>query len=69
MVAYLAQQANTRGVELTELAITRRRSPRSFALVADGKLTNKLARQVVDGVLAGEGEPEGSWLPVASGGA
>jgi aspartyl-tRNA(Asn)/glutamyl-tRNA(Gln) amidotransferase subunit B len=27
------------------------------ALVADGTLTNKLAREVVDGVLAGEGEP------------
>ncbi|MGL5443842.1 MAG: Asp-tRNA(Asn)/Glu-tRNA(Gln) amidotransferase subunit GatB, partial [[Mycobacterium] stephanolepidis] len=28
------------------------------ALINDGKLSNKLARQVVDGVLAGEGEPE-----------
>ncbi len=27
------------------------------ALVADGKLNNNGARQVVDGVLAGEGEP------------
>ncbi|PRC45093.1 Asp-tRNA(Asn)/Glu-tRNA(Gln) amidotransferase GatCAB subunit B, partial [Mycobacterium sp. ITM-2017-0098] len=27
-------------------------------LVDDGKLSNKLARQVVEGVLAGEGEPE-----------
>ena len=29
-----------------------------IALVEDGTLTNKLARQVVDGVLAGEGEPD-----------
>ncbi len=57
-VAYLAQQANTRGVELTELAITPAQVAKVVALVADGKLTNKLARQVVDGVLAGEGEPE-----------
>jgi aspartyl-tRNA(Asn)/glutamyl-tRNA(Gln) amidotransferase subunit B len=28
------------------------------ALVAEGKLTNKLAREVIDGVLAGEGEPD-----------
>ncbi|MGB3953736.1 MAG: Asp-tRNA(Asn)/Glu-tRNA(Gln) amidotransferase GatCAB subunit B, partial [Brooklawnia sp.] len=27
------------------------------ALVDDGTLTDKLARQVIDGVLAGEGEP------------
>lgn len=57
-VAYLAQQANARGVELAELAITPAQVAKVIALVADGKLTNKLARQVVDGVLAGEGEPE-----------
>ena len=27
-------------------------------LVSSGELTNKLARQVVDGVLAGEGDPD-----------
>ena len=27
-------------------------------LIDDGKLSNKLARQVIEGVLAGEGEPE-----------
>ncbi|WP_016932865.1 Asp-tRNA(Asn)/Glu-tRNA(Gln) amidotransferase subunit GatB [Rhodococcus sp. R1101] len=57
-VAYLAQQANTRGVELAELPITPEQLARVIALVAEGKLTNKLARQVVDGVLAGEGEPD-----------
>ncbi|MCX2733951.1 Asp-tRNA(Asn)/Glu-tRNA(Gln) amidotransferase subunit GatB [Saccharopolyspora sp. NFXS83] len=57
-VAYLSQQANTRGVELTELAITPAQLARVIALVADGKLTNKLARQVVDGVLDGQGEPD-----------
>lgn len=57
-VSYLAQQANNRGVELGELSITPKQVARVIELVAQGKLTNKLARQVVDGVLAGEGEPE-----------
>jgi aspartyl-tRNA(Asn)/glutamyl-tRNA(Gln) amidotransferase subunit B len=57
-VAYLAQQANTAGVALTELAITPEQVARVIALVAEGTLTNKLARQVVDGVLAGEGSPD-----------
>ncbi|MGW3471959.1 Asp-tRNA(Asn)/Glu-tRNA(Gln) amidotransferase subunit GatB [Saccharopolyspora sp. NPDC000995] len=57
-VSYLAQQANTRGVELADLEITPKQLARVIALVAEGKLTNKLARQVVDGVLAGEGEPD-----------
>ena len=57
-VAYLTQQANTRGVELPELAITPKQVARVIALIAEGKLTNKLARQVVDGVLDGQGEPD-----------
>jgi aspartyl-tRNA(Asn)/glutamyl-tRNA(Gln) amidotransferase subunit B len=31
---------------------------RVIELVASGELSNKLARQVVDGVLAGEGQPD-----------
>ena len=57
-VSYLSQQANKRGVELTELAITPTQVSRVIELVAEGKLTNKLARQVVDAVLDGEGEPD-----------
>ncbi|MFN2497389.1 MAG: Asp-tRNA(Asn)/Glu-tRNA(Gln) amidotransferase subunit GatB [Pseudonocardiaceae bacterium] len=57
-VSYLTQQANTRGVELAELAISPQQVARVIALVTEGALTNKLARQVVDGVLAGEGEPD-----------
>ncbi|MBM7772743.1 aspartyl-tRNA(Asn)/glutamyl-tRNA(Gln) amidotransferase subunit B [Actinokineospora baliensis] len=57
-VSYLSQQANNRGVELGELPITPAQVARVIALVADGSLTNKLAREVVDGVLAGEGEPD-----------
>jgi aspartyl-tRNA(Asn)/glutamyl-tRNA(Gln) amidotransferase subunit B len=57
-VSYLSQQANNRGVELAELAITPAQVAGVIALVTGGTLTNKLARDVVDGVLAGEGEPD-----------
>ncbi|RCW39124.1 aspartyl/glutamyl-tRNA(Asn/Gln) amidotransferase subunit B [Halopolyspora algeriensis] len=57
-VAYLSQQANTQGVELEALAITPEQVARVIELVSEGKLTHKLARQVVDGVLAGKGDPD-----------
>jgi len=57
-VAYLSQQANTQGVALAALPITPVQLARVIALVAEGALNNKLARQVVDGVLVGEGEPD-----------
>jgi aspartyl-tRNA(Asn)/glutamyl-tRNA(Gln) amidotransferase subunit B len=57
-VSYLSQQANTREVELAELAITPAQLARVIELVAEGSLTTTLARQAVDGVLAGEGEPD-----------
>ena len=57
-VSYLTQQSNKRGVALTELAISPGQVARVIELVAEGKLTNKLARQVVDAVLDGEGEPD-----------
>jgi aspartyl-tRNA(Asn)/glutamyl-tRNA(Gln) amidotransferase subunit B len=57
-VAYLAQEANSRGVELAALPITPAQVARVSALVAEGKLTNKMARSAIDGVLAGEGEPD-----------
>ena len=56
-VSYLAQMANARGVELAELPITPGQLAQVIDLVASGALTSALARQVVDGVLAGEGEP------------
>ncbi len=56
-VSYLAQQANIAGVELGDLAITPAQVAEVAALVADGKVNNNGARQIVDGVLAGEGEP------------
>ncbi|WP_028932539.1 Asp-tRNA(Asn)/Glu-tRNA(Gln) amidotransferase subunit GatB [Pseudonocardia spinosispora] len=57
-VSYLSQQANTQGVALDELAITPAQLARVIELIASGELNNKLARQAVDGVLAGEGSPD-----------
>jgi aspartyl-tRNA(Asn)/glutamyl-tRNA(Gln) amidotransferase subunit B len=54
---FLVQKANEAGVELDELTITPAQVAAVVALIDDGKLSNKLARQVVEGVLAGEGEP------------
>ncbi|MGW4061257.1 Asp-tRNA(Asn)/Glu-tRNA(Gln) amidotransferase subunit GatB [Amycolatopsis sp. NPDC004747] len=53
----LAQEANTREVELTDLPITPKQVAEVIGLVSSGELTNKLAKEVVQGVLAGEGEP------------
>src|ERR1700761_3543675 len=55
---YLVQKANEANVGLDELPITPAQVAAVVALIDEGKLSNKLARQVVEGVLAGEGEPE-----------
>ncbi|WP_285183102.1 Asp-tRNA(Asn)/Glu-tRNA(Gln) amidotransferase subunit GatB [Rhodococcus sp. MEB032] len=57
-LSYLSQQANTRGVELGALPITPAQVAQVVALIDSGKLNNKVARQVVDHVLDGEGDPE-----------
>ena len=57
-LGYLAQQANRAGTEPSELAITPAQVARVVELVGSGALTAGLARQVVDGVLAGEGGPD-----------
>ncbi|RNL65208.1 Asp-tRNA(Asn)/Glu-tRNA(Gln) amidotransferase subunit GatB [Nocardioides marmoriginsengisoli] len=57
-VAELTRRANEDGVELTELPITPAQVAAIQALVDAGTLNDKLARQVFDGVLAGEGEPD-----------
>lgn len=54
---FLVQKANESGVELDALPITPAQVAAVVKLVDDAKLSNKLARQVVEGVLAGEGEP------------
>ena len=53
----LARRANEAGVELEDLAITPAQVAGVQALVDEGRINDKLARQVIDGVLAGEGEP------------
>ncbi len=56
--SYLGQQANTLGVPLDELPITPAQLADVIGKVSSGTLTTKMARQVVDGVLAGEGSPD-----------
>jgi aspartyl-tRNA(Asn)/glutamyl-tRNA(Gln) amidotransferase subunit B len=55
---FLVQKANEHAVALSDLPITPAQVAAVVKLVDDGKLSNKLARQIVEGVLAGEGEPE-----------
>src|SRR5260221_8096653 len=53
----LSRRANERGTELSTLPVSPAQGARITVLVESGKLNNKLARQVLDGVLAGEGTP------------
>ena len=54
----LARTANADGVALEELAVTPQQIADLQGLVDSGRLNDKLARQVLAGVLAGEGSPE-----------
>jgi aspartyl-tRNA(Asn)/glutamyl-tRNA(Gln) amidotransferase subunit B len=54
----LSRHANERGVDLAELPISVADVARVIVLVDEGGLNDKLARQVIDGVLAGEGDPD-----------
>jgi aspartyl-tRNA(Asn)/glutamyl-tRNA(Gln) amidotransferase subunit B len=54
----VARRANETGVELEAAGITPQQVARVQALVQQGTLTDKLARQVIEGVLAGEGDPD-----------
>jgi aspartyl-tRNA(Asn)/glutamyl-tRNA(Gln) amidotransferase subunit B len=54
----LATEANKRGIELADLPITPEQVARVSALVRNKTLNDKLARQVLEGVLAGEGDPD-----------
>jgi aspartyl-tRNA(Asn)/glutamyl-tRNA(Gln) amidotransferase subunit B len=53
----LARRANAAAVELAELAITPAQVAELQGLVAAGQVNDLIARQVIDGVLAGEGSP------------
>jgi aspartyl-tRNA(Asn)/glutamyl-tRNA(Gln) amidotransferase subunit B len=54
----LARKANAAGVELPDLAITPAQVARVAELVSSGTLNDHLAREVIDGVLAGDGDPD-----------
>jgi aspartyl-tRNA(Asn)/glutamyl-tRNA(Gln) amidotransferase subunit B len=54
----LAQRANAAGTDLAGLLITPGDVARVAALVGEGTLSDRLARQVIEGVLAGEGSPD-----------
>src|SRR3954452_6495847 len=53
----LARRAHDAGVELAALPVTPRQVAELAGLVAAGTLHDQLARQALDGVLAGEGDP------------
>jgi aspartyl-tRNA(Asn)/glutamyl-tRNA(Gln) amidotransferase subunit B len=57
-LGYLVGVANQRGCEPGELGITPAQVARISALESEGTLTNKLARQVAEAVVEGEGEPD-----------
>ncbi len=54
----LARLANERDVLVSELPVTAADVARVTALVSAGDLNDKLARQVLEGVVAGEGSPD-----------
>jgi aspartyl-tRNA(Asn)/glutamyl-tRNA(Gln) amidotransferase subunit B len=54
----LSRRANESGTELADVGVTPAQVARVAELVASGALNDKLARQVLDGVLAGEGTPD-----------
>ena len=53
----LSRRANDAGVEITDLGVTPAQVAAVQALVDAGTVNDKLARQVFDGLLAGEGTP------------
>ncbi len=52
----LLRIANDREMDLADVPVTAAQIRRVEALVADGSLTDKMARQVFDGIIAGEGD-------------
>ena len=54
----LSRTAKEQGIGLEDLPVTPEQIAELQALVDSGRLTDKLARQVLEGVLAGEGGPE-----------
>ena len=57
LVCELARKANETGAELADLGVTPAHVAELDGLVRSGRLNDSMARQVLDGVLAGEGTP------------
>jgi aspartyl-tRNA(Asn)/glutamyl-tRNA(Gln) amidotransferase subunit B len=53
----LSRRANETGIDLVAVGATPKQVAQLQQLVDEGKLTDKLARQVLEGVVAGEGDP------------
>ena len=53
----LARRANDTGTELADLAVTPAQVAELIGLISAGTINDQLARQALDGVLAGEGDP------------
>ena len=53
----LARRANDTGTDLGELAVTPAQVAELIGLISAGTINDQLARQALDGVLAGEGDP------------
>ena len=53
----IARRANELGVDLENVGVTARQVAEIQALVENGTINDKLARQVFEGVIAGEGSP------------
>ncbi|MGL4172555.1 MAG: Asp-tRNA(Asn)/Glu-tRNA(Gln) amidotransferase subunit GatB [Actinomycetota bacterium] len=54
----LARRASAAGVPVTEVGVSPKQVAQLAELVESGRLNDTVARQVLDGVLAGEGTPE-----------
>ncbi|HSS68894.1 MAG TPA: Asp-tRNA(Asn)/Glu-tRNA(Gln) amidotransferase subunit GatB [Nocardioidaceae bacterium] len=54
----LSRRANESNVSLTELGVTPEQVAQVQRLVESGRINDKLAREVFDGVIAGEGTPD-----------
>jgi aspartyl-tRNA(Asn)/glutamyl-tRNA(Gln) amidotransferase subunit B len=54
----LSRHANEAGVELSTVGVSPVQVAQLQSLVDGGKLNDKLARQVLEGVIAGEGDPQ-----------
>ena len=55
----LLRTANDRGLELADLGVTPTQIAEIESLIASGALNDKLARQVFEGLMAGEGDVAG----------